>query len=78
MARKTHTKQMRTREEYVVAKNIGAPILMDTSHGKVLLNIWKHFCYHEPYENEEYQIIMLAEIKRRREAYDKSRKESNG
>ena len=76
MARKTHTKQERTREEYMVAKHIGAPVLMNTSHGQVLLNIWKHFCYHKPYANEEYEVIMLAEIKRRKEAYDKSRKEN--
>ena len=49
---------------------------MSTSHGQVLLNIWKHFCYHKPYANEEYEVIMLAEIKRRKEAYDKSRKEN--
>ncbi len=77
MARKTHTKKIRTREEFLVAKNIGAPVKMNTSHGQVLLNIWKHFCYHKPYENEEYEAIMFAEIKRRRDAYDKSRKENN-
>ena len=76
MARKTHTKQMRTREEYLVAKNIGAPVIMSTSHVQVLLNIWKHFCYHTPYKNEEYEVIMLSEIKRRKDTYEKSRKES--
>lgn len=76
MARKTHTKQERTREEFMVAKHIGAPVMMNTSHGSVLLNIWKHFCYHKPYENDEYQSIMFAEIKRRKDAYDKSRKET--
>ena len=76
MARKTHTKKELTREEYMVAKNIGAPVLMSTSNGRVLLNIWKHFCYHKPYNNEEYEVIMLAEIKRRKEAYEKSRKEN--
>lgn len=73
MARKTHTKKIRTREEYMVAKHIGAPVLMRTSHGQTLLNIWKHFCYHKPYENEEYEVIMLSEIKRRKEAYNNSR-----
>ena len=77
MARKTHTKKMRTREEFMVAKNIGAPVIMGTSHGGVLLNVWKHFCYHTPYKNDEYEAIMFAEIKRRREAYDKSRKENS-
>ena len=76
MARKTHTKKMRTREEFLVVKNIGAPIMMSTSHGKVLLNIWKHYCYKKPYNNDEYQSIMFYEIKRRKDAYEKSRKEA--
>jgi len=76
MARKTHTKQIRTREEYMVAKHIGAPVLMSTSHGQVLLNIWKHFCYHKPYKNTEYEAIMYSEIKRRKDAYDKAHKEN--
>lgn len=74
MARKTHTKKERTREEYMVARHVGAPVLMETSNGKVLLNIWKHFCYHKPYKNEEYEAIMFAEIKRRKDAYENSRK----
>ena len=76
MARKTHTKQMRTREEALAAKHIGAPILMSTSNGQILLNVWKHFCYHKPYKNEEYEAMMLSEIKRRKDAYEKSRKEA--
>ena len=76
MARKTHTKQIRSREEFLVAKNIGAPVVMNTSSGPVLLNIWKHFCYHKPYNNDEYQSIMFAEIKRRKDAYENSRKEA--
>ena len=75
MARKIHTKQERTREEFLVAKNIGAPIMMNTLNGKVLLNIWKHFCYHKPYKNDEYQNLMYYEIKKRKEAYNNSRKE---
>ena len=74
MARKIHTKQERTREEYMVARHVGAPVLMETSSGKVLLNIWKHFCYHKPYKNEEYEAIMFAEIKRRKDAYENSHK----
>ena len=74
MARKTHTKKERTREEYMVARHVGAPVLRETSNGKVLLNIWKHFCYHKPYKNEEYEAIMFAEIKRRKDAYENSRK----
>ena len=76
MARKTHTKQERTREEFLVAKQLGAPVIMNTSHGGVLLNIWKHYCYKKPYGNDEYQSIMFAEIKRRKDAYDKARKET--
>ena len=76
MARKTHTKQERTREEFMVAKHIGAAVPMSTSHGTVLLNIWKHFCYHKPYNNDEYQSIMFAEIRRRKDAYDKAHKEA--
>ena len=76
MARKVHTKQIRSREEFMVAKHIGAPVMMNTSHGNVLLNIWKHYCYKKPYENDEYQSIMFAEIKRRKDAYEKSRKET--
>lgn len=76
MARKTHTKQERTREEFMVAKHIGAPLMMSTSNGQVLLNVWKHFCYHKPYKNAEYDSIMYAEIKRRKDAYDKAHKES--
>ncbi len=79
MARKTHTKKERTREEFLVAKQLGAPVVMSTSHGNVLLNIWKHYCYKKPYNNDEYQSLMFYEIKRRKDAYEKSRKEvANG
>jgi hypothetical protein len=77
MARKVHTKKERTREEFLAAKSIGGSVPMSTSHGTINLNIVKHFCLHKPYENDEFEAIMFAEMKRRREAYEKSRAEVN-
>ena len=76
MARKTHTKQMRTREMFLTAKMFGGPKYTDTSNGKILLNVMKHYCLQKPYENEEYNSIMLYEIskiaKQRKEAAEGS------
>lgn len=76
MARKTHTKKVRTREEFLAAKNLGAPVMMKTSHGDVLLNIWKRYCYKKPYSNDEYNSLMFYEIRRRKTAYENAQKEA--
>lgn len=64
MGRKTRTKKIRTREMYLTAKTIGGAVLTKTSHGMVLLNTMKHYCYQKPYKNDEYQSIMLQNISR--------------
>lgn len=73
MGRKVHTKKIRSREEFLAAKMLGSPTLMKTSTGDVLLNIWKHYCLKKPYLNTEYQSLMLYEIKKRKDNYEKAR-----
>lgn len=79
MARKVHTKKVRSRQDFLAAKSLGAPVIMNTPHGNIALNTWKHFCLHKPYENDVYETMMFAEIRRRKDAYEKSRTgENNG
>lgn len=73
MGRKIHMKKIRSRDEYNAVKAIGAPVLVETTHGKILLNLMKHYIYKKPYKDEEYQSLMIYEIKKRRDAYDKSK-----
>lgn len=76
MGRKSRIKKERDREAFLVAKRIGNPTLIKTSHGEILLNTTKHYCLQEPYENEEYESRMFYEMKRRREAYENAKKEN--
>lgn len=72
MGRKVHIKKTRSRDEYLAAKSLGGPVLVNTSTGNVLLNVWKHYCLKRPYKNFEYQALMLYEIKKRKDAYNKA------
>ena len=77
MARKTHTKKMRTRDMFLTAKMMGGPVLHDTQNGKVLLNVMKHYCLQKPYENEEYEQIMFYSISKLAKQREKAKEEIN-
>lgn len=76
MGRKTHTKKIRTREMYLAGKAFG-PVMMNTIHGTVLLNVMKHYCYNKPYENQEYEAIMLHQVRQMFKQANENKEKAN-